>query len=117
MSECTGPATTNSITSKLNSFQFGTVGKPLPGTELMILHNKDRDKIGEGEICYRGRHVMMGYMYDKNKTIDAIDNNGWLHSGDVGKLDDNGMLSITGRIKELIIGAGGENIAPVPIED
>lgn len=117
MSECTGPSTTNAITPYLDSFQFGTVGKPIPGTELKILHEKNRDKIGEGEIWYRGRHIMMGYMNDKAKTIDAIDENGWLHSGDVGKIDDNGMLSITGRIKELIIGSGGENIAPVPIEE
>jgi len=117
MSECTGPSTSNRLTSLLDSFQLGTVGKPLPGTEIKILHVKDRDKIGEGEICYRGRHIMMGYMYDESKTIDTIDSSGWLHSGDVGKIDDNGMLSITGRIKELIIGAGGENIAPVPIEN
>jgi len=117
MSECSGPTTTNRITSLLDSFHLGTVGKPLPGTELKILYDKDRDKIGEGEICFRGRHIMMGYMYDEFKTIDAIDNSGWLHSGDVGKIDDNGMLSITGRIKELIIDDGGENIAPVPIEN
>ena len=65
----------------------------------------------------RGRHVMMGYLYDEAKTREAIDTEGWLHSGDVGSIDDAGMLRITGRIKELLISAGGENIAPVPIED
>jgi len=76
-----------------------------------------RDKPSEGEICYRGRHIMMGYMKDPTKTAEAIDPEGWLHSGDVGVLDADGLLHITGRIKELIITAGGENIAPVPIED
>jgi long-chain-fatty-acid--CoA ligase ACSBG len=76
-----------------------------------------RDKPSEGEICYRGRHIMMGYMKDPTKTAEAIDPEGWLHSGDVGVLDADGLLHITGRIKGLIITAGGENIAPVPIED
>merc|ERR1719271_1800737 len=60
---------------------------------------------------------MMGYMKDAAKTAEAIDSDGWLHSGDVGVMDNDGLLHITGRIKELIITAGGENIAPVPIED
>ena len=60
---------------------------------------------------------MMGYMKDDKKTAEAIDSDGWLHSGDVGVMDNDGLLHITGRIKELIITAGGENIAPVPIED
>merc|ERR1712087_1071825 len=59
----------------------------------------------------------MGYMKEEAKTAEAIDKDGWLHSGDVGMIDADGMLHITGRIKELIISAGGENIAPVPIED
>ena len=59
---------------------------------------------------------MLGYMNNADKTRSTIDADGWLHSGDVGRVDEHGMLSITGRIKELIIGAGGENIAPVPAE-
>jgi len=59
----------------------------------------------------------MGYMYDEDKTKQTIDDEGLLHSGDVGRVDDDGILYITGRIKELIITAGGENVAPVPIED
>jgi len=82
----------------------------------------------EGEICFRGRHIMMGYLANpamgdehvselRKKIAGTIDNEGWLHSGDKGCIGTNGMVRITGRYKELIIGAGGENIAPVPIED
>merc|ERR1712032_254665 len=82
----------------------------------------------QGEICFRGRHIMMGYMANasfgpehvneiEEKNRAAIDREGWLHSGDKGCIDADGMLRITGRYKELIIGAGGENIAPVPVEE
>jgi len=82
----------------------------------------------QGELCYRGRHITLGYMANadlgeehveemRKKTAEAIDREGWLHSGDKGCQGVNGMFRITGRYKELIIGAGGENIAPVPIED
>merc|ERR1711970_387722 len=75
-----------------------------------------------------GRHIMMGYMTNprlgpqhvkeiQKKNADAIDEEGWLHSGDKGCISVEGMVKITGRYKELIIGAGGENVAPVPIED
>ena len=114
-SECTGPHTVNTPTA----WKIGTCGRPLPGTESKI----DPDT---GEICYRGRHIFMGYMYMKDKTTETIDTDGWLHSGDVAKFDDDndpripapsGFMSITGRIKELIITAGGENIPPVLIEN
>jgi len=74
----------------------------------------------------RGRHIMAGYMGMPEKTAETIDSEGWLHSGDVASIDDNhhpdisppsGFISITGRIKELIITAGGENVPPVLIED
>jgi long-chain-fatty-acid--CoA ligase ACSBG len=113
MSECTGPHTASNRGSHL----VGSTGPSLCGLETKIMHDASRDKKGEGEICYRGRHVMLGYMTDAEKTKEAIDADGWLHSGDVGRLDDDGMLYITGRIKELLITAGGENIPPVPIED
>merc|ERR1740124_1449674 len=82
----------------------------------------------QGEVCYRGRHIMMGYMAQpalgsdhvdeiKKKLSSAIDSRGWLHSRDKGCMTQNGFVRITGRYKELIITAGGENIAPVPIED
>ena len=113
MSECTGPQTV----SRSNMRLVGTCGPSLPGCELKIDHEPSRDKAGEGEICFRGRHIMSGYLRNEAKTQEAIDADGWLHSGDVGRLDEDGLLHITGRIKELIITAGGENIAPVPIEN
>ncbi|ETO13146.1 hypothetical protein RFI_24227, partial [Reticulomyxa filosa] len=113
MSETTGLHTIG-----LNFYnRVGSVGPTGVGAETIILNDPSRDKKGEGEICMRGRNVMMGYMYDPDKTRETIDNEGLLHSGDVGRKDHQGLVYITGRIKELIITAGGENIAPVPIED
>merc|ERR1712217_262225 len=82
----------------------------------------------QGEICSRSRSIMMGYLANpdfgadhvreiQKKTAETIDQDGWLHSGDKGLCTTRGMVKITGRYKELIIGDGGENIAPVPIED
>ena len=59
----------------------------------------------------------MGYLFDKDKTLDTFDSEGWLHTGDLGTLDSEGFYSVVGRIKEIIITAGGENIAPVNIEE
>ena len=98
--------------------KIGTVGVPLTGCTTWLQYEEGRDKPGNGEICMRGRHIMMGYMYDEDKTRGTIDEEGFVHSGDVGTvLEEYNLLKITGRIKELIITAGGENIAPVPIED
>ncbi|XP_038632592.1 long-chain-fatty-acid--CoA ligase ACSBG2 isoform X2 [Scyliorhinus canicula] len=110
MSESTGPHTV----SVPDSFRISSCGKVMPGCRTKIL-NPDAD--GCGEICFWGRHVFMGYLHMADKTEEAVDEDGWLHSGDLGKHDENGFLYITGRIKELIITAGGENIAPIPIED
>ena len=66
---------------------------------------------------YLHTHTLRGYMKDEKKTQEAIDPEGWLHSGDVGSRDPSGLYRITGRIKELIITAGGENVAPVPMEE
>ena len=63
-----------------------------------------RDKPGEGEICFRGRHIMMGYLKEPAKTEEAIDANGWLHSGDVGAVDIYGLLHITGDEGPLALG-------------
>jgi long-chain-fatty-acid--CoA ligase ACSBG len=113
MSECCGPMTV----SAPGTFKVGSCGPAMPGCEIKIDHDPARDQPGQGEIVYRGRHIMLGYMKDEAKSREAIDADGWLHSGDVGRIDKDGFLYITGRIKELIITAGGENIAPVPMED
>ncbi|KFO64679.1 Long-chain-fatty-acid--CoA ligase ACSBG2, partial [Corvus brachyrhynchos] len=110
MSESSGPHTI----SLPHAFKLGSCGKELTGCHTLI-HKPDKD--GVGEICFSGRHIFMGYLNMEDKTKEAIDGDGWLHSGDLGKHDKDGFLFITGRIKELIITAGGENIPPVPIED
>ena len=125
MSECTGATTWSTD----RWYKWGSCGFEMSGTQVKVDHSAERgDREGEGELCYRGRHIMLGYMANpdlgdehmaliERKNREAIDEDGWLHSGDIGRMDENGMFYITGRIKELIIGAGGENIAPVPIED
>ncbi|XP_074834494.1 long-chain-fatty-acid--CoA ligase ACSBG2 isoform X2 [Carettochelys insculpta] len=110
MSESCGPHTI----SLPDSFRISSCGKEITGCQTMI-YKPDSD--GNGEICFAGRHIFMGYLNMEDKTREAIDEEGWLHSGDLGKHDKHGFLYITGRIKELIITAGGENIPPVPIED
>ena len=118
-SECTGPHTVSSP----SAWKIGYCGQPFYGTETKI------DTKNSNELCYRGRHIFMGYMYDDKKTDETIDAEGFLHSGDVATFDSDvmkprsvlggpsGFMKITGRIKELLIGAGGENVAPVLIED
>lgn len=109
MSECAGA---HSLATS-NAFRLGSVGRVLPG---FLTKLDNMDSTGEGEICMGGRHVFMGYLNDPEKIKDAKDENNWLHSGDLGKIDSDGFLYVTGRIKELVITAGGENIAPVHIE-
>lgn len=124
--------------------EFGSVGQAPSGFEVKLFKTGPngenievpRAKPGlkvvpeenQGEICFRGRHIMSGYMANPRfgdehvqditeKNASTIDKEGWLHSGDKGYMDTNGVVRITGRYKELIIGAGGENIAPVPVEE
>ncbi|MBK8239078.1 MAG: AMP-binding protein [Deltaproteobacteria bacterium] len=104
MSECTGPATI----SLPNKYKTGSVGKVMGGTEIKIAQ--------DGEICMRGRHVFRGYFKNEAATAEAIDAEGWLHSGDIGEFDADGFLRITDRKKDLLITAGGENIAPQVLE-
>ncbi|XP_069168803.1 long-chain-fatty-acid--CoA ligase ACSBG2 isoform X3 [Procambarus clarkii] len=110
MSESTGPHTIGME----KAFKLGSCGRTIPGCYTKL---DKPDPEGNGEVCMGGRHVSMGYLHMEDKTNEAIDDEGWLHTGDIGRLDSDGFLFITGRIKELIITAGGENIAPVLIED
>ena len=103
MSENTGPMTFERFKVKA-----GTVGKALPGVELAIFP--------DGEVCCRGGLVCQGYLNDPEKTAEAIDEDGWLHSGDIGEIDSDGYLRIIDRKKELIITAGGKNISPANLE-
>ena len=122
-SENTGPQTVNYPDPEgfAGMYKIGYAGPPVPYSVMAIVpdpHNAPlkRKATGEGEIVFSGRHIMMGYMKNPKKTREAIDSHGFLHSGDKGLIDKDGFLKITGRYKELIIGAGGENIAPVLIE-
>jgi long-subunit acyl-CoA synthetase (AMP-forming) len=104
MSECTGPATY----SPPDRYRTGKCGIVLPGAEIKVAE--------DGEICMRGKHVFKGYLKDPEATKNALDADGWLHSGDIGTIDAEGFVQITDRKKDLLITAGGENIAPQVLE-
>jgi len=104
MSECTGPGTY----SPPERYRTGKCGVVLPGAEIKVAE--------DGEICMRGKHVFKGYLKDPEATRNALDADGWLHSGDIGTIDAEGFVQITDRKKDLLITAGGENIAPQVLE-
>ena len=117
MTETTGPHS-GTAALKFNPKapeDYFEVGVPMPGCETRIKKEKPSDE--EGEICMRGRNIMMGYLKQPDETCKTIDSEGFLASGDLGRVSQDGYLFITGRAKELIITAGGENIPPVLIEN
>jgi len=125
MTEDTGPATigvpgnaAGLFSKKLNSEgltipkilnPIGKVGIPIPGTEVKVLE--------DGELCIKGNHVAQGYYKSEDQTQETFDNEGWLHTGDLAEIDDEGYVKIIGRKKEILITSAGKNIAPVELED
>jgi long-chain acyl-CoA synthetase len=105
LSEITTAATVN----RWNDFKFGTVGKPLPGVEIRIAD--------DGEILIRSNTVFAGYYRDEQATAAALDAEGFVHTGDVGRLDEDGFLVITDRKKDIIVTAGGKNVSPQNLEN
>jgi len=115
----TGPVSTQTSATDSVDVRVSTVGKVTPHVESKIIDPSTGDVVdrGEaGEYCTRGYHVMLGYWNDEAKTAEAIDANGWMHSGDLATMDDAGYVNIVGRIKDMII-RGGENVYPREIEE
>ena len=109
MSETSGPAT--ALTPEnYDKYDLKSAGIALKGTETIILPDT-------GELCMRGRNIFMGYLKNEEATRGAIDIQRRVHSGDIARKDEDGNVFITGRIKELLVTAGGENVAPIIIEN
>jgi long-chain acyl-CoA synthetase len=108
LTECSPVVAANSIRAR----RRGTVGRPLPGVEVRLVEESD----GTGEIWTRGPHVMKGYLDDEEATRAMIDDEGWLKTGDLGRFDADGFLSITGRVKNTIVLGSGLKVQPEEVE-
>src|SRR5918993_1335278 len=105
LTECTTAASTNTH----EAYRFGTVGRALPGTELKLSE--------DGELLIRSDTVFQGYYKDPEATAEVLDADGWLRSGDIAEIDDDGFVTITDRKKDIIVTAGGKNVAPQNLEN
>ncbi|MEJ7832596.1 MAG: AMP-dependent synthetase/ligase [Nocardioides sp.] len=102
--------TTAALTVNLpDAHKVGSVGRPLQGTAVRVAD--------DGELLFRGRQVFAGYWDNEAATAEALERDGWFHTGDVGEVDDEGFVRITGRKKEILVTAGGKNVAPAVLED
>ncbi|WP_104107314.1 AMP-dependent synthetase/ligase [Nocardioides sp. 616] len=102
--------TTAALTVNLpGAHKVGSVGRPLGGTTVRVAD--------DGELLFKGGQVFAGYWNDEAATAIAVDRDGWFHTGDVGEIDDEGFVRITGRKKEILVTAGGKNVAPAALED
>ncbi len=111
MTEC-GPLISYSVVAQ--NPPLGSVGKVIPYLECKI--DVSDPTHGVGEVLVRGENVMLGYYKDPDATREAIDEDGWLHTGDMGRIDENGFLFLTGRSKNMILSASGQNVYPEEIE-
>lgn len=105
LTESTAAGTVNTV----EHIRIGTVGRPSPGCTVRIAE-------ADSEVLMRGRHIFAGYWGNEQASAEVL-SDGWFHTGDIGELDDAGFLTITGRKKELLVTAGGKNVAPAPLED
>jgi len=105
LSECTSGASVNLP----NAYRFGTVGKPLPTIEAMVAE--------DGELLLRGPTIFAGYYKNERATHEVLDADGWLHTGDVAEIDEDGYIKITDRKKDILVTAGGKKVAPQNLEN